>query len=99
MTLLPRSLWRGVRARILAGRGEIEDGERLAREGVALAERTDLVNFHGDALLDLAAVLDADGRLTEAAEAVADALRLYQGKGNVVSAAAAQARLDVLTAV
>jgi hypothetical protein len=66
---------------------------------VALAERTDLVNLHGDALLDLAAVLDADGRPAEAAEAGADALRLYEGKGNVVSAAATRERLDALAAI
>jgi predicted ATPase len=97
--LVTQIVWRGVRARVLTVRGEIEAAECLAREAVALAERTDLVNLHGDALLDLAAVLDADGRPAEAAEAGADALRLYEGKGNVVSAAATRERLDALAAI
>ena len=36
--LLTQIMWRGVRARLLAARGSLDDAERLAREAVALAE-------------------------------------------------------------
>ena len=55
-------LWRQARGKLLARRGELEEGERLAREAVALAEETDMLNVHGDALLDLAEVLALAGR-------------------------------------
>ncbi len=92
--LVTQILWRGVRARLLAARGRLADAENLAREAVALAERTEFVNFHADALLDLASVLEAGGQSAETATIVADALRLYEGKGNTVGAHTARARLD-----
>jgi hypothetical protein len=51
--LLSQVLWRGVRARVLAHRSEIEAAEALAREAVALAETTDFINHRADAQLDL----------------------------------------------
>ncbi len=41
--------WRGVRAKILALRGEHRRAEALARTAVAFAEETDLLNMAGDA--------------------------------------------------
>ena len=55
--LVTQVLWRCVRARTLAGRGQVEEGLALAREAVALAETSDFVSDRGDALFDLALVL------------------------------------------
>jgi len=85
--------WRGVRSKALANRGEIEQAERLAREAVALAEETDGLNLHGDALLDLAEVLRTAGRPAEEAVAAERALALYERKGNLPSMARARAVL------
>ncbi len=86
-------LWRTTRALVLAHRGELEAAERLAREAVAFAAESDFVDSHGDALLELAAIMRFSGREQEAAEALREAERLYERKGNLVSAARARARL------
>ena len=83
--------WRGPRAKVLARRGEAEEAERLAREGVELAEPTDFLNVRATALLDLAEVLLVDGRADEAASAVAAAAALFEQKGNVVGLARSRA--------
>jgi tetratricopeptide (TPR) repeat protein len=90
-------VWQGLQARILAGRGQLGEAEALARSAVALAARTDFLNQHGDALLELAGVLAAAGRAAEARSAVTDALELYERKGNLVAAAGARRRLERLT--
>jgi hypothetical protein len=46
--------------------------EELAREAVALAERTDALETHGEALVDLAEVLSHGGRSDQAAAALGD---------------------------
>jgi DNA-binding SARP family transcriptional activator len=84
----------GVLARILATRKRFAEAEALARNAVALAEQTDLLNQHGDALLDLAAVLDAAGRTREGQAAVSQALLLYWRKGNLLTAEDARRRLE-----
>jgi predicted ATPase/class 3 adenylate cyclase len=84
--LLTQILWRGVRARILAGRGRLEEAEGVAREAVALAERTDFINHRGDALVDFAIVLRQAGHDEQARAALADGLRLYREKGNFAAA-------------
>lgn len=78
--------WRAPRAKVLARRGELDAAERLAREAVSLAEQTDFLNLHGDALLALATVLNTDGRLEDAVAAAAAANALYERKGNLVGA-------------
>jgi DNA-binding SARP family transcriptional activator len=65
--------WRGPRAKVLAARGERDEAERLAREAVELAGRTDFLNLRGDALANLAEVTGSG--LDEAAAA-------YREKGN-----------------
>jgi tetratricopeptide (TPR) repeat protein len=91
--LVTQIAWRGTRARILAARGQTAAAERLAREAVELAARTDLLCDHGDALLDLAAVLRAEDRPQDAAGAAHQALELYERKGNLVSADRARSLL------
>jgi DNA-binding SARP family transcriptional activator/tetratricopeptide (TPR) repeat protein len=85
--------WRTVRAKLLAAAGRLDEAERLARGGVAIAEQTDFLNMHGNALVDLATVLRAAGKDAEATESVEAAIALYERKGNVVSAAQARALL------
>jgi class 3 adenylate cyclase/tetratricopeptide (TPR) repeat protein len=88
--------WRGSRARILAARGETGGAVTLAQEAVALAERTDLLSDHGDALLDLTEALRADGRPVDAANAARSAETLYRTKGNLVAADRARSVLHEL---
>jgi class 3 adenylate cyclase/tetratricopeptide (TPR) repeat protein len=88
--------WRGVRAKILASRGQASEGERLAREAVALIRASDDINSQGDALIDLAEVLRLAGRPAEAAEAAREALALFGSKGNTVSAALARVTVQEL---
>ncbi len=87
---------RGIQARLLAREGRVEQAERLAREAVAIAAKTDLVWFHGDALIDLAEVLELAGQLEEASGVARDALALYERKGNVVSAATTRTLIQQL---
>jgi len=79
--------WRGPMARLLARRGEHGEAERIAREGVELATRTDFLSLQGDAWADLAHVLD------DPAEALEHALDLYRRKGNVAAAGRLSAAL------
>ena len=68
-----------------AREGESAQAEILAREAVDLAARTDALNWHGVALLDLAEVLRLDDRPGEAAAAAEGAVRLFAQKGNSVA--------------
>jgi tetratricopeptide (TPR) repeat protein len=86
--------WRTVRAQIRARAGSLDEAEMIAREAVALAEQTDFLVVHGDALAGLAEILRSGGRLAEAAAVLGDALRLYERKGNVVAASRAAALLE-----
>ena len=76
--------WRGPRARVLARRREYDRALALARDAVSLAARTDFLNLHGQALLDLAEVAAAAGDEPAAADARAAAADLFRRKGNVV---------------
>ncbi|HEY6796235.1 MAG TPA: BTAD domain-containing putative transcriptional regulator [Kineosporiaceae bacterium] len=80
--LTARIVGGGALARALAVRGELGAAVRGAREAVDLAAGTDLLNPHGDALVDLAWVLAAAGRRAEAAGAVRAARSRYQQKEN-----------------
>jgi tetratricopeptide (TPR) repeat protein len=92
-------VWRGVRARIFAGRGRLDEAERLARQAVALAANTDFLSDYGDALLDLAYVLRTGNRLVETRAASHQALALYEQKGNAVAVDKARSLLAELAVV
>jgi ATP/maltotriose-dependent transcriptional regulator MalT len=83
--------WRCVRGKVVALRGDADEGERLARDAVELAEKTDYLDLQGTALTALAEVLDHAGRREEAASVAGEAERIFERKGNVVSAARARA--------
>jgi tetratricopeptide (TPR) repeat protein len=78
-------LWRTGRAKIRARRGELAEAEALAREAVAVAERTDLLNTRGDTLADLGEIVALAGRPADAVAAFEQAAELFERKGNRAS--------------
>jgi DNA-binding SARP family transcriptional activator len=84
---------RYVHAKVLARLGEVDKAERLAGEALSIMARTDALSRHGDALLVLAEILHLQGQEDQALENIHGALRLYEQKGNVVSAGRTQAML------
>jgi class 3 adenylate cyclase/tetratricopeptide (TPR) repeat protein len=86
-------LWRLTRARIRAAAGAVAEAKRLAREAVAIADRTDATNMRADALLTLAAILGRAGADEEARLAARTALELYEAKGNRIGAREARGLL------
>ena len=91
--------WRGVRATVLARRGGLAEAERLARQAVALAERTDFVNHQAEAHAVLGGVLGKRGRYEGSQAALAEALKLYEQKGNLMAAMEVRADLASATRV
>jgi tetratricopeptide (TPR) repeat protein len=87
-------LWRATRAQVLARKGEHAAAAALAREAVGFAAESDFLDAHGDALRDLAEVHRLSGSTDDARAALAQALQLYEQKGNVVSAGKARALLE-----
>ena len=86
-------LWRQVRAKVLARGGEHAEAERIAREAVAIGQTTDDLDGQGDAMADLATVLELAGRREESAAELERALELFERKGNRISAERTRARL------
>jgi class 3 adenylate cyclase/tetratricopeptide (TPR) repeat protein len=93
---ITQMLWRQVRAKVLARRGEHPEAERLAREAVAIGEGTDMLDAQGDTHADLGEVLLLAGQEDEAAAALQQALARYERKGNLVMAGRARVRLEEL---
>jgi class 3 adenylate cyclase/tetratricopeptide (TPR) repeat protein len=89
-------LWRRGQALVDARSGNHVEAERLAREAVAIAERTDALNDQGEALCDLAEVLAAAGRTEEAGAALGQAVDRYERKKNLAMVAQLRERLAVL---
>jgi class 3 adenylate cyclase/tetratricopeptide (TPR) repeat protein len=83
--LVSQVLWRGARAKVLARRAADAEAEQIAREGLALAAKTDFSWLHGNALVALGAVFHAAANDGEARTALEQALDLYEAKGDVVS--------------
>jgi len=93
---LAQALWRQVQALVDASRGQHTRAGHLAREAVAFSERSDGLNWQGDALSDLAEVLHAAGRGDEAAATLTRALERYERKHNLAQAAQTRDRLAEL---
>jgi predicted ATPase/DNA-binding SARP family transcriptional activator/class 3 adenylate cyclase len=86
-------LWRSVRAKVLARRGEIDEALRLSSEAVELAARTDALNDQADTWMDRAEVLRLAGD-GAAGVALEEALDRFTRKGNLVAAARSRSLLD-----
>ena len=78
--------WRALRAKIHARNGDVPEAEAIAREGVRIVQQSDAPVEQADALLALAAVLRESGRSDESVPIIAQALQLYEAKGDLVSA-------------
>jgi class 3 adenylate cyclase len=92
--------WRSTLAKVLTRRGDAGRGESLARQAVRIAEETDFLSMKADVRLSLAETLTLAGRPDEdTAEAVREALALYEQKGNRAGAARAEALLGERGAV
>ncbi|MBA3728790.1 MAG: tetratricopeptide repeat protein, partial [Actinobacteria bacterium] len=89
-----QSGWRTVMGKVLARRGELEEGERIAREAVAIIERTDEIDHQGQAWLDLAEVLHLAGKAGDARMAVEEAVERFERKGNLIMAQRARVLLE-----
>jgi class 3 adenylate cyclase/tetratricopeptide (TPR) repeat protein len=89
--------WRGVMAKLLARQGLAKEAERLGREGIELAERTDF-GWRGDQFMDMAEVLRLLNRPAEALPFLERAIELYEQKGNAPNAERARALLAELRA-
>jgi tetratricopeptide (TPR) repeat protein len=87
--------WRQAQALVCSHRGQHEEAERLAREAVAIAEGTDALSWHGDALYDLAEVLERAAKVEEARAALEAALERYERKRNLAMVAQVRERLGM----
>jgi DNA-binding SARP family transcriptional activator/class 3 adenylate cyclase/tetratricopeptide (TPR) repeat protein len=87
---------RAVRAKALGRVGRVDEAEELGRDAVARARESDFVVMCGDALCDLADVLEQAGRADEALPLLDEAVQLYDTKGNIVAAERARHARDAL---
>jgi tetratricopeptide (TPR) repeat protein len=88
-----QTLWRQAQALVHSGRGEHEEAERLAREAVQVADRSDNLNSQGETRADLGLILTAAGRGADAAPVLEEAIDRFERKRNVVMAGRARERL------
>ncbi|HSF61842.1 MAG TPA: adenylate/guanylate cyclase domain-containing protein [Gaiellaceae bacterium] len=89
---------RAVRARVLARRGDFEPAESLAREAVAIADRTDDIDYRAWFRVDLAEVLSLAAKAGEARSALEEAVLLADQKEDLVLVERARTRLAELEA-
>ena len=88
--------WRQTQALVCSARGQHAEAERLAREAVDLSQRGDSLLKQGEALSDLAEVLEAAGQCEQAAAALRDALDRYERKPIIPLARRTRERLAAL---
>ena len=86
-------LWRSIRAKVLARRGDFPTAEMLSRDALALAESSDFLPAHADALFNWGEALHLAGREDEAEVSFAAAAAAYEAKGNLLAARRARAAL------
>jgi tetratricopeptide (TPR) repeat protein len=85
--------WRRVRAKLLARRGDLLEAERLARDAMAMIERTDYLDLRAQVGADVAEVLHLANRPEESAASLREALGVFEQKGNIAAAARLRERL------
>ena len=85
--------WRALQAKALARRGALSEADALARKAVEIGAATDALTQHAQVLLAFGEVLRLEGHGQEAGEAIEDAIRLLERKGNIVSSRKARSSL------
>jgi tetratricopeptide (TPR) repeat protein len=93
-----QTVWRRVRAKVLARRGEGDEALRLAREAIDWAKKTNELEPLGDAYRDMAEIMRMAGRNDQAEEVLERALAAYQQKGLVPMANRTRTDLAALRA-
>ncbi len=87
-------MWRPVRAKVLARKGDFASATGLAREGVRLTNTTDGLNRRAEVQRDLGDVLSLAGDEERSVEAFGRAIELFEQKGNAVGARQVRALMD-----
>ena len=87
------ALWRSVRSKVLAWRGELDEALLLGREAVGFAESSDSPLLRWHTLVSRAAVLRIANQPQGAKEDLREAADLAEQKGNVVAARIAREAL------
>ncbi len=91
-----QTIWRSVLGKVLARRGEFDQGQLLVMEALEMLRPSDELDSKGNILVDLAEVLELSGRPDEAVTALDEAVSLFEAKGNIVSASRTRERLAKL---
>jgi tetratricopeptide (TPR) repeat protein len=89
-----QAIWRFVEAKVLARRGRFDEAEVLAREAIAIIDRSDELNNQAIFRMGLVEVLRRSERTDEAIEVLEQALVRYEQKGNLVMTDATRSLLD-----
>jgi tetratricopeptide (TPR) repeat protein len=92
-------LWRSVRAKVQARKGDCATAEELARSATGLMGEGDGLNRRARVQRDFGEVLRLTGKTDEASTAFLRATELYERKGNLVGAAQVRALQDDLALV
>jgi class 3 adenylate cyclase/tetratricopeptide (TPR) repeat protein len=79
-------LWRNVRAKCLAHRGETAEALRLALEAVTMMQATDSAHLRWHTLMSQAEVLALAGQPEHAEAALHEAIRIAEQQGNLAAA-------------
>jgi class 3 adenylate cyclase/tetratricopeptide (TPR) repeat protein len=86
-----------ITGKLLARRASLSKGERLLREAISLAHRSDWLNMRALAYTDLAEILIIVDRAEEAESFLGKALHLYEQKGNIPSTIRVRKLLEKLS--
>ncbi len=89
-----QALWRSVRAKVLARRGELDDAERMAREAMAQADSTDFLHLRCHVYASAGDVLLQAGNPRDASTLLSEAVALADQKGSSVGAERARGLLE-----
>jgi len=83
-------LWRSLRAKTLARRGDVDEAAALGLQAAERAARTDALSQRAQVLLDRAEVIVLSGDSSRAEAVTAEATRLLGAKGNAATLAGLQ---------
>jgi class 3 adenylate cyclase/tetratricopeptide (TPR) repeat protein len=89
-----QAIWRSVLAMLTARHGDTDEAIKLSLEAIELRRRSDAIVYLADTLTDFSEVLRFTGRDDEVHAVRKEALRLYERKGDIVSAGRLRALLS-----